>query len=382
MITRIFIDNYKCFTNFECQIGSLQLLVGDNGTGKTSLFEVIYILRKFLTQRIQSIDAFSPSSLTAWDKRSIQTFELEIDGNAGKYLYRIVIEQDERHHRNRIKSEELKYNKLYLYQYDGSDAHLFHDDGKPGPTFPFDWSYSMIPTIPERDDNKKLSWFRQFLENIYIFWPDPRRMSAQSDSEISYPDCSLHQVVSWYRHLVQQETNFGARLEKLLKEVIDGLETIHLEKTSESSRELKFGFEFGTDAVIPQTVSTVRDITSSSSFSLSFNQLSDGQRNLIALYIILLSSINSGTTVCIDEPDNYVSLREIQPWTLEICNRVREKSGQCLIISHHPELINYMAAENGLDFFRDESGPVRIKPFEWTSEDVLTPAEHVARGWK
>jgi hypothetical protein len=316
----------------------------------------------------------------------LQTFELGARGHEGEYLYRLIIDQDRRNPRNRIKLEELLYDNLCLYRFDGNEAHLYHDDGKEATHFPFDWSFSMIPTIPEREDNKKLSWFRQFIENIHVFSPDPLHMSAQSDSELSYPDRYLHQLVSWYRHLVQEDTSFGGRLEEPLKEVIDGLATIHLEKTSETSRELKFGFEFGENTNHPtkvSTVSTVRDNISPSSIPpLSFAQLSDGQRNLIALYISLLSSINHESTVCIDEPDNYVSLREIQPWTLEICNRVREKSGQCFIISHHPELINYMAAENGLDFFRDESGPVRVKPFEWTSEDVLTPAEHVARGWK
>jgi hypothetical protein len=52
------------------------------------------------------------------------------------------------------------------------------------------------------------------------------------------------------------------------------------------------------------------------------------------------------------------------------------------LISHHPEAINYLAADHGLAFFREDSGPVRAKPFEWTGEDVLLPAELIARGWK
>ena len=63
-----------------------------------------------------------------------------------------------------------------------------------------------------------------------------------------------------------------------------------------------------------------------------------------------------------------ISLRlaEIQPWVTQLQDRVQERSGQCLLISHHPELINYLAARHGLVVFRDESGPARAKPFEWT----------------
>ena len=45
MITRIYIDNYKCFVNFEYQPGHLQLLMGSNGTGKSAVFDVLETLR-------------------------------------------------------------------------------------------------------------------------------------------------------------------------------------------------------------------------------------------------------------------------------------------------------------------------------------------------
>jgi hypothetical protein len=396
VITRVFIDNYKCFSNFECQFGNLQLLLGDNGTGKTSLFDVLEALRKFITLRVVSTEAFPTSTLTAWDKRSLQTFELEVRGNQGIYFYRLIIEHDKYKQRNRIKSEELQYDNLCLYQFDGRDAHLYRDDGEAGPIVPFDWSFSMIPTIAERLDNKKLSWFRQFIEKIHIFSPDPIRMVGQSDSELSYPDRRLHRIFSWYRHLVQEDASFGSILEKSLKEVIEGLDTVLSEKTSENSRVWKFGFDFGNNTNISSskwdTTTTTPEYTDSGQpevslaslfrFPIPFEQLSDGQRNLIALYLILHSPIDRGTTFCIDEPDNYVSLREIQPWIVQICDRIREKSGQCLIISHNPELIDYMAPRSGLSFSREESGPVRVKPFVWSGEEALSPSKLIARGWK
>ena len=41
MITRIFIDNYRCFTNFEFVPGRLNLLLGANGAGKSSFFDLL-----------------------------------------------------------------------------------------------------------------------------------------------------------------------------------------------------------------------------------------------------------------------------------------------------------------------------------------------------
>lgn len=54
----------------------------------------------------------------------------------------------------------------------------------------------------------------------------------------------------------------------------------------------------------------------------SLSELSDGQRYLLALYMILHFLMAKGHTVFIDEPDNFISLREIQPWLL-----AAEKSG-------------------------------------------------------
>ena len=372
MINRIFIDNYKCFANFECHPDSVHLILGSNGSGKTSVFDVLYRLREFVTSGVPSEATFHPDTLTAWDKRSVQTFELGILGNGGEYQYRLLIEQARSNLKNRIKSEQLRFDNQLLYEFDGSDAHLYRDDSTAGPAFPFDWSRSAIATIPSRPDNQKLTWFRRRMEKVLVFSPDPVRMTAQSEAELSHPDRQLHNLTSWLRHLLQQRADFGSTLLNSLKEVIAGLANISLDRVSETSRTLRFEFQFD------NTDST----SSSPRFPLSFDQLSDGQRNLVALYTVLLAVIDNETTVCLDEGDNYVSLREIQPWLAELCDRVEERSGQCLLISHHPEAINYLAAKHGLLFFREDSGPARAKPFEWNGDDVLTPSELIARGWE
>ena len=80
-----------------------------------------------------------------------------------------MIEHERESQRNRIKSEELQFDRRPLYQYDESDSHLFRDDGSSGPVFPFDWSRSFIPTIPERRDNQCLTWFRNRMNRVYVF---------------------------------------------------------------------------------------------------------------------------------------------------------------------------------------------------------------------
>jgi len=48
MLTRLYIDNFKAFVNFELASKPLNLLLGANGSGKSSTFEILRLLQKFI----------------------------------------------------------------------------------------------------------------------------------------------------------------------------------------------------------------------------------------------------------------------------------------------------------------------------------------------
>jgi len=57
MLERLYVDNYRCFVNFECRLGAKQLILGPNGAGKTALFEILALLRE-----VQPVSFVSGSS--------------------------------------------------------------------------------------------------------------------------------------------------------------------------------------------------------------------------------------------------------------------------------------------------------------------------------
>ena len=371
MIKRLYIDNFKCLVNFEYEPAPLQLIFGDNGSGKTTTFEVLERLRDFLVFGYTTERQFPTSALTAWQARPEQTFEMEIAGNGGKYSYHLIIEHDRVNSKCRVKQEELRFDGKTLYVFDGHDAHLFSDDFSEGPVFPHDWSKSAIASIPERHDNQRLSWFRQRMRRFYILAINPLGMDNVSIAEQATPDTRLRGFASWYRHLTQESPEAMGDLFNSLREVIDGFSGLKLTSEGETARLLRVVFKSA-------DVNESRD----TEFTLTFNELSEGQRSLIALFTIVHFAVRPDFTICIDEPDNFVALRELQPWLLELSDRIVEKSGQCLLISHHPELINHLAVEHGARFSRSGLGPVRVKPFAWSKDDGITPSEAVARGWE
>ncbi len=370
MITRLYVDNYKCLVNFEYRPARLQLLYGNNGGGKSTVFEVITQIRQLVTWGGTTEQIFPGTSLTAWQTRPEQVFELDLDDERGAYRYRVVIEHNRSLGKNRIKSEELSLSDKKLYEFDGQDAHLYSDDGSAGPVFPLDSSRSGISTIPERQDNQCLCWFRRRLGLIYIFAIDPRTMEIASFREHTVPDQSLSNFASWYRHLTQDSPEVMQPLFESLKEVIEGFSSLKLTKEGETVRVLRAGFlRPSTDEKTPEP------------YFLTLNQMSEGQRCLIALYTILHCVAKRGLTICIDEPDNFVALRELQPWLEEIRDCVEEQGSQCLLISHHPELLDRLAARHGARFKREHLGPVRVDNVTWP-DDGLRPSEIIARGWE
>jgi AAA15 family ATPase/GTPase len=95
MIERVYIDNYKCFVNFEIQPQAIQLILGGNGSGKTTFFDVLETVRDFLTEGNTTSQSFPTSTLKAWDKRRTQRFELAIKGNDGIYQYLLETTEDD-----------------------------------------------------------------------------------------------------------------------------------------------------------------------------------------------------------------------------------------------------------------------------------------------
>jgi predicted ATPase len=156
-----------------------------------------------------------------------------------------------------------------------------------------------------------------------------------------------------------------------LQEGLPGLAWLRLLPYGQDGRVLKASFENQS----PDGAQVTR-----SEFFL--NELSEGQRALIVLYSFfgVLKLSGGAWTLCIDEPDSFVSLREIQPWLHALMDSIETSKLQALLVSHHPELINPLAKDHGLWIERVKGGPARAMPI---AEDGtgLSPSELVARGW-
>lgn len=73
-----------------------------------------------------------------------------------------------------------------------------------------------------------------------------------------------------------------------------------------------------------------------------------GGRLWIVLYAITLLTADQGTVLFIDEPVNYVALREIQPWLIALADACGGAVPQAVLCSHHPEVIDYPGGDRSV----------------------------------
>ncbi|MBI1904220.1 MAG: AAA family ATPase [Planctomycetia bacterium] len=374
MLTRLYVDNFRCLVNLELALKQVSLFLGENGSGKSAAFDVIRRLRDFVTGECTSVEAFPTDTLTGWDTRNVQTFEMQISKDNTTYSYHLEVEHDRQRSRNRIKSETLKFGDINLYTSDGTNARLFRDDGSQGPEVLCDWVRSGIGIIGERHDkrhdNRLLIWFKDFVAKFIVARIIPSAMSSVSESEVSDPGEDFSAFVSWIRRgSVEQQAEHQEFVTYLRDELIDGFREFKFKSISDTSKELSISFNVAaSQSGAPRK------------YEVRFSDLSDGQRVLIALYA-LLYYCQPGTTLCLDEPENYLALPEIQPWLLRLEADATEGKFQTLLISHHPEIMNLLATQSGYWFEREGAALTRVKPVALESGSGLSISELVARGW-
>lgn len=362
MLTRIYIDNFRGFVNFEYRPEPKQLLLGANGSGKSSLLEAIRYVKQFLND---DWNPFTQSTRTRWQDKPLQIIEIDAVLDKKEYGYRLEIQFAPTTKLPSVHVESLKVDGSTVFELANGEVHFFLNDGKEATPVPFGVAHSALKHA--QLSNSHVSRFIEWVKSLHCFKidPYPEEMDERADNKEKYPDYELNNLAGWYLYLLGAYPDDNLRFLTALRSSLDGFQTLRFRDEDDGVQRLRAEFLGSTKK---------KDI-----YSLS--ELSDGQRMLIALYMILYFSINKGDTVFIDEPDNYVSLGEIQPWLMAATQEVEDSDGQLILISHHPELLNQWASEYGLRFFREENGHVRTERFKGDPDKNLEPSELIARGW-
>jgi hypothetical protein len=308
MITRLEVKNYRHFSNLGLSLDRTTLLMGNNGCGKTSIFDILWGIRQLLAEGASCADAFPLKTLPRWlaqQKGNVQqSFALTLESPFGPLHYRLAIDQNPSEGQSRIASETLSDDTGPLFSFVLSTVQLHRDDHSEGPTFKLDWNRSGLASVPPSDDNQKLTHFKARIRRIACLRLDAPRMEPRSEKESLDPERDFANFASWYRSALQRNTGAVADFVQELREVIPGFSSLNLQALGQGYSILQARM-----AGAPEDGSATKG--RGKEYSLDFDELSDGQRALIALYAILHFHVERGAILCLDEPDSFLSARSL-----------------------------------------------------------------------
>ncbi|MBC1258480.1 AAA family ATPase, partial [Trichormus variabilis] len=145
MLKRIYIDNFRCLVNFELNIDAINLILGGNGSGKSTVFDALRRLQSFIIGSHPIEMVFPIFECTRWQNLSIQRFEIELSGNQGNYKYELAVEHYQS--KSRIHYERLWFEQQPLIKYEKGEVEIFDDYHSPSPKYPFDFSQSVLSLL-------------------------------------------------------------------------------------------------------------------------------------------------------------------------------------------------------------------------------------------
>jgi hypothetical protein len=373
MLRRIYVDNFLSLVGFDLELRDRQLLLGRNGMGKSSLFRAIRAVRDVVEGGQKCSAVFTADTLTRWQSLRTQQFELDLVlPTAGRIHYVLAVEHADHSPRSvRVIRETVHSDTGPLFEYVDGNVRLYTDDHLLTNEFPLELEHSLLGTLVPGPDRTLITAFRRWLADVCVLRIDSPHMAneARGTDPQSLADDSTD-FPNWYRGVVLSDQVLASELRTKLTSVLPGFVSLDLRSSGADAALLSAKFEVGGG----QNSDRAKPIT------FRFDELSDGQRSLIVLYTLLYFALKGGHTLCLDQPDEYVSIEEIQPWLLTALDELDAGAGQLLLISHHPELINVLAPEHGLWFERPSGASTRVRPFAALPNSPLQAAEQIARG--
>ena len=368
MFNRLWVDNYRCLVNFELRLGETSILLGANGSGKTSVLDVVRALRQLLSgkARVTDPDVFPTRSLTRWGSSDRQVAEVEVALTDDVLRYRVEVEHERATKRARINLEELvAVDTGALFRCVKGTVQLYRDDGSEGPQYHVDWTESALARVAPRPDNERLTAFLEFFGRVVVCGLIPPAYRAHSVRESEHLAADGHNFSDWYRHAVQEHPDRVEACRSDLQDALGGFREIRLKRVGDEARSAMIVWE-----------------NNGRRYDIRLDEAADGERALATLYALL--HLAQGGTLLLDEPDNYVGLPEIQPWLIALSDACGNTVSQAVLCSHHPEAIDYLGSDSGIFLRRESSGvtTVHYGLRQKATKPGLKLSELIARGWE
>src|SRR5260370_28291052 len=349
VIRRLYIHNFRCLENFELPISgqSSTLLIGKNGTGKTTVAFALEILQRIARRTNRVGELVKPKDFTRGQMP--MRFEIEVELESRVYAYSICFELPPSFRELRVFDEKLSVDGKSIYTREEAKVSLTKTGKEKEASFFLDWHLVALPVVQEQSKSDPLFIFRQWLARMLILRPMPSLIRGDSQEETLEPNPQVMDFAAWVSGLLAYAPSAYSRIDDYRKQVMPDLKDIKNPVIGRDSRslEVQFSNDLGISANLP------------------FEDLSDGEKCFMICAVVLATNEAYGPVLCFwDEPDNYLALDEVGHFVLALRKSFQSR-GQFIATSHNPEVIRHFSEENTLILLsRSHLEPTMVRRFK------------------
>ena len=337
VLRRFYVHNFRCLENFELPLAGQPsvLLIGKNGSGKTTVGLALWLLRRIARNVNRVGDLIKPKDLALGRVDVPARFEIEVELNAQIYQYAIAFELPPTFKELRVLEERLVVDGAPVYTREMAQVHLARAGRETEAQFRIDWHLVALPIVQERSQADPLFIFKRWLRSTLVLRPIPSLIKGDSDHETLVPRTSVTNLGAWFSGLLREAPAVYATIDRYLKQVMPDLKDVKNPLVGKTSRSMEVQFS-----------------NSKGSLPVPFQDLSDGEKCFMVCALVLAAVETNAPLVCFwDEPDNYLAPDEVAQFVM-VLRRAFQSGGQFIATSHNTEAISSFSNENTLLLYR------------------------------
>lgn len=369
------LKNFKGFRDAEMtNIPNFCVVVGANGTGKSTLFDVFGFLRDCLTFNVSSAlqrrggfkEVLSRGADAAKEMIELEIqFRMDIGGVNRLVTYEIHIGQG-KNKKPIVRREKLRYKRgrhgspyNFLNFENGQGYAIINEEDFSKEEEELTREYQEIEPdvlaikgLGQFARFKAASAFRQLIENWHVsdFHINLARGSKDAAGEYEHLSVSGENLQLVAQHIFENEPAIFQKIVQAMKHRVPGIGDV--ETIQSPDGRLLLGFK-------------------DSSFQDPFidRYVSDGTIKMFA-YLVLLYDPKPHPLLCVEEPENQLYPR-LLPELAEEFRAYAERGGQVFVSSHSPDFLNavhldevfWLVKENGCTNIRRARDNEQIAAF-------------------
>lgn len=372
MIRSLYIDNFKALNDFTIELKPLTVLIGMNGSGKTTILQALDLISNFTRMDLDTYlekRNWRPSELKSkTNKKLHMTFKVVFSMNADDIEWTFVLHTIKTKEKINVVSEEIfnKTKQKLLLSVDSQGISRFNSlENKMEKFPPLNMTSSFLKNIDSLKDKAKfpelvaLIEFMTASDSFELLSTEKMRRSSRGETDtIGMGGEKLAAFIHGLQP--EQRRNLSRRLHSYMPFI------------NEVDTEVK-----GRPGWIEIKV-TENFPAEEKSVSISPAHISDGILRMLAISTLQETNKTSGM-VLLDEIENGINPHIADKMVNDLIERTKDMNRQIIVTTHSSVMLDYFPPESIIFIWRNGDGVVHSQAL-FLNPDLYAQLEYMYPG--